>query len=190
MRRTQLVLPYPPSANEYWRTALVKGRPQTYVSEMGKAYRKEVATLCAAAGVTCFTGGTSLRLAVFRPRRAGDTSNRIKVLEDALRELAYADDAQNVEVWARRYEDPADPRVEVTVLEGVDFAAPPRMAMSIAYEAQLRAAQVRLTMVRDGVNRATKARRAKKAARISAPASTYQGSYNGLRVRPNVVRAR
>lgn len=183
MRRTQLVLPYPPTANFYWRTALVRGRPQTYVSEEGKAYRAEVQKLCAAAGVRCFTGATSLRLAIFRPRRAGDVSNRIKVLEDALRELVYRDDEQNVEVWARRYEDPDEPRVEVTVLEGVAFASPPPIRMSISYEAQLRAAQVRLTMVRDGVKRATKARRARKDARTSGGRATYNPV-------PNVVRPR
>jgi crossover junction endodeoxyribonuclease RusA len=192
MRRTQLVLPYPPSANVYWRTALVKGRPQTYVSEQGKAYREEVQKLCAAAGVACFTGGTSLRVAIFRPRRAGDASNRIKVLEDALRELVYADDDQNVEVWVRRFDDAADPRVEVTVLEGVNFEPPPRLRLTPTYEAQLRAAQARLAAVNEGVKRATKARRARKAAAegvTSKSGGRWKPWWKGV-TSPNVVRPR
>ena len=108
----RLILPYPPSANLYWRTTR---RGHTYVSPEAKAYKARVRWLALGARVKPLAGPVSLSLAVYRPRRAGDLSNRIKVLEDALQGVAYADDSQVVELHALRLEDAADPRVEVTV---------------------------------------------------------------------------
>lgn len=34
-----LELPFPPSMNTYWRTALVHGRPRTMISKRGRQYR-------------------------------------------------------------------------------------------------------------------------------------------------------
>ena len=51
----------------------------------------------------------------YRGRKAGDTTNRIKLLEDALQGIAYEDDNQVTEVHALRLEDPGNPRVEVRV---------------------------------------------------------------------------
>lgn len=162
MRRTELVVPFPISANAYWRTAVVKGRAVTYVSEEGKAYREVVAQLCAVAGVRRFEGGTSLRLAVFRPRASGDASNCVKVLEDALRQLAYVDDEQNIEVWVRRFDDPENPRAQVTVLEGVRFDPPAMPALSDGYARALQLARARMAAVRDAVKRQRNARAQRK----------------------------
>jgi Holliday junction resolvase RusA-like endonuclease len=56
-------------------------------------------------------------LVVYRPRKAGDLSNRIKVLEDALNGIAWIDDKQIVEIHARREDDASNPRVEVRIEE-------------------------------------------------------------------------
>ena len=108
----RLMVPYPPSANVYWR---VTRQGRIYVSPEAKAYRARVRWLAMGARLRPLTGPVSLSLAVYRPRRAGDLSNRIKVLEDALQGVAYADDSQVVELHAVRLDDAADPRVEVTV---------------------------------------------------------------------------
>lgn len=109
----RLTLPYPPSANRYWRTTR-QGR--TYVSPDAKAYKRAVADRARAALVgPPLAGEVALTLAVFRPRKAGDLSNRIKVLEDALIGIAYRDDAQVRRIVAERFDDKRAPRVEVLV---------------------------------------------------------------------------
>ena len=113
----RLTLPYPPSANRYWRTTARGGRVLTYLSEEARAYRAHVLRLGRALGVTPTSADVELRLVVYRPRRAGDLSNRVKVLEDALIGVAYADDSQVVRIVAERLDDAASPRVEVEVRE-------------------------------------------------------------------------
>jgi len=113
----RLTLPYPPSANRYWRITARGGRVLTYLSEEARAYRAHVLRLGRALGVTPTSADVELRLVVYRPRRAGDLSNRVKVLEDALIGVAYADDSQVVRIVAERLDDAASPRVEVEVRE-------------------------------------------------------------------------
>lgn len=95
-------LPYPPSANRYWRT--FHGR--TVVSQEARDYKALAGLLARCSGVEPLAGGVALHLDVYRPRAAGDLSNRIKVLEDALIGVAYADDAQVIEIHARRFDEP------------------------------------------------------------------------------------
>jgi hypothetical protein len=84
-----LVLPYPISANRYWRS--VPGR-----------------------GVD---GPVALTITLYRPAKRGDLDNRIKVLVDALGGgIAYRDDSQVVELHAYRLDDKDHPRVEVQVI--------------------------------------------------------------------------
>lgn len=117
----RLVLPYPPSANRYWRTRVAGRGPrafvQTYLSEEAKAYKAEVARLMRINGVRPMSGPVVLTLDVYRPRKAGDLSNRIKVLEDALNGFAYEDDSQVVALHVLRHDDKACPRVEVETAE-------------------------------------------------------------------------
>lgn len=108
----RLTLPYPPSANRYWR---IDRRGFTYVSPEAKRYKAKVRWLGIAAKARPLEGPVVMRLAVYRPRRVGDLSNRIKVLEDSLCGVAFDDDEQVVEIYAIRLEDRANPRVEVTV---------------------------------------------------------------------------
>lgn len=108
-----ITLPYPPSANINWRSAngrIIKN-PEV------RAYQTEVGWLAKVAGVRVLDGDVALTLRIYRPRRAGDLSNRIKVLEDALNGIAYHDDSQVVEIHAYRHDDAGNPRVEVTIKE-------------------------------------------------------------------------
>jgi crossover junction endodeoxyribonuclease RusA len=110
-QRVTVTLPYPPSANRYWRTTR-DGR--TYVSAEAKQYKKDVAKV---AGRANLTGELRLTMFVYRPRKTGDLSNRIKVLEDALQGVLFNDDKQISEIYAVRLDDKQNPRVEVTVEE-------------------------------------------------------------------------
>lgn len=107
-------LPYPPSANRYWRTDR-RGLP--HLSDEAKDYKRLIAQLYLSmpSRPVPLEGAVALHLMVYRPRKSGDLSNRIKVLEDVLQGFAYEDDSQVVELHAFRFEDKANPRVEVTV---------------------------------------------------------------------------
>lgn len=117
----KLTLPYPPSANAYWR--VWKGR--ILVSAQARAYKARVGFQAAAAkargGVSPYltlAGPVVVSVALYRPQRRGDLDNTLKVLLDALKGIAFVDDSQVVEIHARRFDDKANPRVEVTVEEG------------------------------------------------------------------------
>lgn len=109
----KITLPYPPSANRYWRN----WRGRTVLSAEARAYKADVGKRCKAAKLKPTGANVSLFLDVYRPRRAGDLSNRIKVIEDALQGYAFEDDDQVVKIFARRGDDKANPRVEVVVEE-------------------------------------------------------------------------
>ncbi len=108
-----LVLPYPPSANRYWRHV---GR-NVVVSAEAKAYRILVKQHCLLSGVKPIRGDVSASIMVYRPRKIGDLDNTQKVLLDALCGAAYDDDRQIVELHAWRRDSKEDPRVEVDLRE-------------------------------------------------------------------------
>ncbi|HXI15179.1 MAG TPA: RusA family crossover junction endodeoxyribonuclease [Chloroflexota bacterium] len=115
-----VTLPYPPSSNRYWRTDR-GGRP--HLSDEAKAYKLDVLLFAVAAGLRPLEGPVRLTLTIFRPRRAGDLSNRIKILEDALNGIAWGDDKQIVELHAYRKEDKTNPRAEVTIEQYLEETA-------------------------------------------------------------------
>lgn len=113
-----LVLPYPVSANRYWRSFVPRGsqRAVTVVSDEAKAYKREVAWLAQAAGLRLIAGPVDMEIDLYparpqdwakRARKAPsswwyeglrrlDLGNCEKVLSDALQGIAYVDDAQIV----------------------------------------------------------------------------------------------
>jgi Holliday junction resolvase RusA-like endonuclease len=103
------VLPYPPSANRYWRTF----RNRTVVSEEARKYKALVKVELATWPL--LAGPVALIAHLYRPQRSGDLDNRLKVLGDALNGVAWSDDSQVVEIHAYRHDDKARPRVEVDV---------------------------------------------------------------------------
>jgi crossover junction endodeoxyribonuclease RusA len=108
-----VTLPYPPSANRYWRSVGSK----VLRSREAAVYRQQVGWLCNTEGVTPVSGEVSVTLNVYRPQRSGDLDNRIKVTLDALKGFAFADDDQVVELHAYRHDDKDNPRIEVIVTE-------------------------------------------------------------------------
>lgn len=104
-------VPYPPSANRYWRHT--NGR--IYRSSEASDYIGDVAFEAARQRVQCITGRVAVSLRIYRPLRSGDLDNRLKVLLDALSGIAYDDDADIVELHAYRLDDKHDPRVEIKI---------------------------------------------------------------------------
>lgn len=108
---TRITLDYPPSANRYFRY----DRGIIHRSSKADAYIVGVVWTCKLAGIEPITGDVRLSVRVYRPRRAGDLDNTLKILIDSLRGYAYEDDGQIAEIHAVRDEDKARPRVEVEI---------------------------------------------------------------------------
>lgn len=111
MARSKLTLPYPPSANRYWRSA----RGRVFVSKEAKDFKATVAA--ENPDVLTFLGEVAVTLHVYRPAKRGDLDNSIKVTLDSLKLIAFEDDKQVVELHAYRGDDKVNPRVEVEVVE-------------------------------------------------------------------------
>lgn len=130
-----LVLPYPVSANRYWRTRVVKGIAMTYVSAEAKDYKREVAWLVKAAGIRQPINGRVAVSYVLYPKRPLDWSKRAakdpagwddgvqcldldncqKVLLDALKGVAFEDDKWVRRIDAERAEPDGEARLVVTI---------------------------------------------------------------------------
>lgn len=98
----QLTLPEPPSSNRYWRHVSIRGQPRTLLSKAARQYRQTVVDACVL--VKPLSGPLRVTIQWKRARKAGDLDNRLKQLLDALRGVAYVDDAAIVEIHAYRSE--------------------------------------------------------------------------------------
>lgn len=130
-----LHLPYPISANRYWRPVPIGKHITIVPTKEAKEYRKTVAALCRAAGVCAPILGRvaiSLQLYPHRPldwktrvRKLGDgwddtvqcidLTNAEKVLLDALNGVAYEDDKRIFRYEAERMEPDGEARVIVRI---------------------------------------------------------------------------
>jgi crossover junction endodeoxyribonuclease RusA len=139
-----LVLPYPPSANRYWRTTVVCGRAQTYPSADAKAYKAQVRAIALQAGVRKpFEGRIELHVQLYpqRPQdwakrarlkpltwdddvRCIDLGNAEKVLSDALNGVAWVDDKQHRRIVLERMEPDGEARVVARIAQMVMELSP------------------------------------------------------------------
>ncbi|USE79006.1 RusA family crossover junction endodeoxyribonuclease [Cupriavidus gilardii] len=137
MTAITLTLPYPVSANRYWRTYMPRGfkAPVTTLSAEAKAYKQEVGWLARAAGVHApIVGRVAVAYTLYpnrpqdwqkRMRRDGarwddtvqciDLDNAQKVLMDALKGIVFEDDRWVRRITAERAEPDGEARLLVTV---------------------------------------------------------------------------
>lgn len=113
----KLVLPYPPTANKYWRVF----RGTMVKSPLARRYQNaaRLTAVMQRAGQETrapYHGPVAVAVVVYRPRRRGDLDNTLKVLLDALKGVAFVDDDQVVRIEADRRDDKSNPRVEVEIL--------------------------------------------------------------------------
>ena len=133
----ELTLPYPVSANVYWRTAIVCGRAQTYPSAEAKVYKAKVSAVCRASGIRSPLPGRvsiSVRLYPQQPKdwatrarkdpagwdddvRCIDLDNANKVVLDSLKNVAIEDDRWVRELHSRRMEPDGAARVVVRIAQ-------------------------------------------------------------------------
>jgi len=111
----QIELPYPPSANRYYRHVGFR----TLISREGRRYRGRVCSILAAAGMKPVDGLLAVGLDVHPPdRRRRDIDNLQKSLLDALEKGgAYHDDSQIKELLTVMREPVKGGRVIVCIRE-------------------------------------------------------------------------
>lgn len=109
----KLTLPYPPSVNHLYAT--FRGRRIT--SAAGRRFKSDIMRLAEEQGARLLTGDLSITFRVFRPKKIGDLDNRLKVSQDALKGICFADDKQIVEIHAYRFDDKTNPRIEIDIRE-------------------------------------------------------------------------
>ena len=105
----KLILPYPPSVNHLYAT--YQGRRIT--SAIGRKFKSDIAVLARQQGAKLLSGDLIITFRVFRPKRIGDLDNRLKISQDALKGICFADDKQIIEIHAFRFDDKANPRIEI-----------------------------------------------------------------------------
>jgi crossover junction endodeoxyribonuclease RusA len=132
-----LVLPYPVSANVYWRSFVPRGHSRAIVtlSDEAKAYKAEVGWRIKAAGVRQPIAGRVAIGVQLYPQRPQDYAKRMrrdplawdddvrcidldnvnKVLMDALKGLAIDDDKWVRRIVSERMEPDGEARVVVTI---------------------------------------------------------------------------
>lgn len=120
----KLILPYPVSANRYWRTfaynakATKKAKAVTVPSEEAKSYKAECGWLAKAAGCrTPIVGPVELRFRLVPANGVCmDLDNCLKVAIDALKGIVFEDDSQVYRIIAERADpDPTGRRLEVEI---------------------------------------------------------------------------
>ena len=131
----QLTLPYPLSANRYWRPVKLGKHISIVPTTEAKAFRKDIAAHCRAAGITRpITGRVHVDVKLYparpqdwqkRMRKEGatwddtvrciDIDNANKVLLDALKDIAIEDDRWVRRLTSERMEPDGEARVVVTI---------------------------------------------------------------------------
>lgn len=131
----ELTLPYPLSANRYWKAITIPGRTMMAPSKEAKAYKAEVGYLARQAGIVRpITGRVAIEIRLYpqRPQdwarrarrdpltwdddvRCLDLDNANKVLFDALKGVAIEDDRWIRRIVAERMEPDGDARVVVRI---------------------------------------------------------------------------
>lgn len=113
MNEIKLILPYPPSVNHLY--ASWRGRRIT--SAKGRKFKSDIAVLAKRQGAKILTGDLSVTFRVYRPKKTGDLDNRLKISQDALKGICFCDDKQIIEIHAFRFDDKANPRIEIDLKE-------------------------------------------------------------------------
>lgn len=142
----ELTLPYPISANRYWKAVTIPGRTMMVPSKEAKAYKETVGWACKRAGVRAPIVGRvaiDIRLYPKRPqdwaKRAAkdpltwddsvlclDLDNANKVLFDALKGVAIEDDRWVRRITSERMEPDGEARVVVVITPLALPASPQR----------------------------------------------------------------
>lgn len=102
-------LPYPPTANKYWRN--VNGR--MVKSREAREYQAGIQSELI--GIKPLTGDLKVWLTFCRPQKRGDLDNLIKIVLDSLEGAVYENDCQIAEIEAKRIDGRPLPEVYIQI---------------------------------------------------------------------------
>jgi Holliday junction resolvase RusA-like endonuclease len=113
MNEITLTLPWPPSANVYWRS----DRGYVHVSAEAKAYKNEVGWMCREQEVEMFNGPIEIIIHAYMPSSRGDLGNVEKVTSDSLQGYCYENDVQlhHIELFRHEASKPKRKNAKVIV---------------------------------------------------------------------------
>lgn len=97
MTTLALTLPWPPSANTYWRSVVMGKSPRVLISKKGREYRVDVINACRQQRVIGgLTGRIEVKIIALPPdRRRRDIDNLLKATFDAITHSGiWHDDSQ------------------------------------------------------------------------------------------------
>lgn len=105
-----LVLPYPPSVNNYWSTTCIGGkikRPHIYIKERGRLYREEVIKIIREKDLELMANvPLSVTIVITPPdNRTRDIDNILKSLFDSLSHARFWEDDRYVRKLAMSYNE-------------------------------------------------------------------------------------
>lgn len=94
-----------------------------YIPDEATAYQTHVATIARVAAHNARwvrpskTQPLAIAIRIYRPRRTGDASNYLKIVEDGINdaETVWLDDRYVLSAWAQMFVSRTRPRVEVTI---------------------------------------------------------------------------
>jgi crossover junction endodeoxyribonuclease RusA len=100
MKSVSVQIPWPPSANRYWR----KYRGRMVVSEEARKYIDDITILALTWQIKTFKTRLSLKIAAYPPdRRVRDIDNILKIAIDSLQHAGiYEDDSQIDRIYIER----------------------------------------------------------------------------------------
>ena len=106
----KLALPWPPSANAYYRAYVAGTRPASKLSAKGRAYKSLAASAIAAQDVGYLRGKVRVVIAAYEPdRRRRDIDNLLKPALDAVEAagvIANDHDIDDLRIFRRGYAKP------------------------------------------------------------------------------------
>lgn len=176
-RVVQVVVPFPPSANAYWRTF----RGQVKQSAQGRLYKELVERLLRARVPSLMTGPLNITMDIFRPApthanfaksQARDLDNNNKVLLDALQGVLFENDSQVYRLETEHWDhEPENPRVQIIIEENSDERPhPASWPLEPRQHAALLVAKQEMMLLRaKELAKAKEKRAAKKQAALASP---------------------
>jgi crossover junction endodeoxyribonuclease RusA len=131
------VLPYPISANRYWKP---NRHGRMYKTQEARDYQSVIAWRFREGNVEPLDGDLSVTAYFYRKNLRSDLDNGFKVLLDALEGYAYHNDNQVAHIQAFRCLDRKNPRLEIKITTEIPDAEYYRF-----YDDKIRSHSVRTT---------------------------------------------
>lgn len=105
----KLVLPLPPSVNQFWRTY----RGRMLISEAGRKWKKQAELAALAHRPQKIDGDVAVSMVVYFENRRRDVDNVIKPTLDVLAGLCFTNDRQVSKLAIEKRYDADNPRIEI-----------------------------------------------------------------------------